>query len=340
MQAAVAQSLLVAPTEVHRPATPPRSPAPGRGRDSRHRSRDSAASAVARCRRCQRRRFGDDRRAASANDASPEPSLRRAGEFGVAEPKGLPRDALPPQAAHHSDPRTMAPKDMKTCNACICCYQALDFADIKLLCVSEGEQCCVFSKTCLAAGEDVLGPGLIEADKDKGEICHLGLVVCSYGLKTPAVCCKSRQSCLCVKAAAALPFDDDFVPGPVCAGIPCPGFQLMPQAGCLVPPYSQVAGNDHKDRREFWRAGGERPDARLNRRLPPRRPQFAAGRRALVEADPPPSARARPSPRRPRTYEARVSICAVPGSWVGLGPRAAHADSCRRTFAVSLTIFI
>ena len=141
----------------------------------------------------------------------------------------------------------MAPKDMKTCNACICCYQALDFADIKLLCVSEGEQCCIFSKTCLAAGEDVLGPGMIEVDKDKGEICNLGLVVCSYGLKTPAVCCKSRQSCLCIKAAAALPFDDDFVPGPVCAGIPCPGFQLMPQAGCLVPPYSQKWLDDHKD---------------------------------------------------------------------------------------------
>ena len=84
-------------------------------------------------------------------------------------------------------------------------------------------------------------------DKDKGEICNLGLVVCSYGLKTPAVCCKSRQSCLCVKAAAALPFDDDFVPGPVCAGIPCPGFQLMPQAGCLVPPYSQKWLDEHKD---------------------------------------------------------------------------------------------
>ena len=49
----------------------------------------------------------------------------------------------------------MAPKDMKTCNACICCYQAFDFTDIKVLCVSEGEQCCIFSKTCLA-GEDVL----------------------------------------------------------------------------------------------------------------------------------------------------------------------------------------
>ena len=158
--------------------------------------------------------------------------------------KGLPRDALPPQAAHHSDPSTMAPKDMKTCNACICCYQALDLADIKLLCVSEGEQCCIFSKTCLAAGEDVLGPGMIEVDKDKGEICNLGLVVCSYGLKTPAVCCKSRQSCLCLKSAAALPFDDEFVPGPVCAVYGC---QCMPNGGCCTPPFSQKWLDDHKE---------------------------------------------------------------------------------------------
>ena len=141
----------------------------------------------------------------------------------------------------------MAPKDYKTFGACICCYNAIDLTDIKVLCVSEGEQCCIFSKTCLAAGEDVLGPGMIEVDKDKGEICNLGLGICSYGLKTPAVCCKSRQSCLCYKTVAALPFDDDFVPGPVCAGIPCPGFQLMPQAGCLVPPYSQKWLDEHKD---------------------------------------------------------------------------------------------
>ena len=141
----------------------------------------------------------------------------------------------------------MAPKDMKTCNACICCYDAIDLTDIKVLCVSEGEQCCIFSKTCLAAGEDVLGPGMIEVDKDKGEICNLGLVICSYGLKTPAVCCKGRQSCLCYKSVAAFPFDDEYVPAPVCAGIPCPGFQCTPNPGCCTPPYSQKWLDEHKE---------------------------------------------------------------------------------------------
>ena len=138
----------------------------------------------------------------------------------------------------------MAPKDMKTCNACICCYDAIDLTDIKVLCVSEGEQCCIFSKTCLAAGEDVLGPGMIEVDKDKGEICHLGLGCCSCGLKTPSVLCKGRQSCLCMKSAAAFPFDDEYVPGPVCAVYGC---QCLPNGGCCTPPFSQKWLDEHKD---------------------------------------------------------------------------------------------
>ena len=138
----------------------------------------------------------------------------------------------------------MAPKDMKTCNACICCYDAIDLTDIKVLCVSEGEQCCIFSKTCLAAGEDVLGPGMIEVDKDKGEICHLGLGCCSCGLKTPSVLCKGRQSCLCMKSAAAFPFDDEYVPGPVCAVYGC---QCVPNGGCCTPPFSQKWLDEHKD---------------------------------------------------------------------------------------------
>ena len=139
----------------------------------------------------------------------------------------------------------MAPKDYKTVGACMCFYSAIDLTDIKVCCVSEGEELCCFGKYCCAAGEAVLGPGPIEADKDKGEICHLGCGCCSCGLKTPAVCCKGRQSCLCFKGAAALPFDDEYVPAPVCAF--CPGIQLMPNPGCCTPPFSQKWLDEHKD---------------------------------------------------------------------------------------------
>ena len=71
----------------------------------------------------------------------------------------------------------MAPKDYLTVEAFICTYCAIDPTDVpgKLLCAGDRELLCCFGKHCLAAGEDVLGPGMIEADKDKGEMCHLGL---------------------------------------------------------------------------------------------------------------------------------------------------------------------
>ena len=141
----------------------------------------------------------------------------------------------------------MAPKDYMTVEACVCSYIAIDPTDVKVCCVSEGEELCCFGKYCCAAGEAVLGPGPIAADKDKGEICHCGCGCCSCGLKTPAVCCKGRQSCLCLKGAAALPFDDEYVPAPVCVLPCCPGLQVMPNAGCCTPPFTQKWLDEHKD---------------------------------------------------------------------------------------------
>jgi hypothetical protein len=139
----------------------------------------------------------------------------------------------------------MAPKDYMTVEACVCSYIAIDPTDVKVCCVSEGEELCCFGKYCCAAGEAVLGPGPIAADKDKGEICHCGCGCCSCGLKAPAVCCKGRQSCLCLKGAAALPFDEEYVPAPVC--VFCPGLQVMPNPGCCAPPFTQKWLDEHKD---------------------------------------------------------------------------------------------
>jgi hypothetical protein len=132
----------------------------------------------------------------------------------------------------------MAPKDMMNFSACCCYYNAVDFTDIKLLCVGEGEQCCIFAKSCLAAGEPMLGPGMIPKNPEKhgdGEICNLGCGCCSYGLKKPQVCIKSRQQCLCCTSAASFPFDDEFVPNFVCA-VYC--LQCAPECGCCKSPYS------------------------------------------------------------------------------------------------------
>ena len=53
---------------------------------------------------------------------------------------------------------TMAPKDYKTVGACCLPTATLDPTDIKVCCVSEGEELCCFGKYCCAAGE-AAGPG-------------------------------------------------------------------------------------------------------------------------------------------------------------------------------------
>jgi hypothetical protein len=112
-----------------------------------------------------------------------------------------------------------------------------DFSDIKFLCVQEGEQLCLFSKGCLAAGEEMLGPGMLPLNEDKNEKCNLGLGCCSIGCKKPAVCVKARGQCLCVQQAASFPFDDEFVPNFVCATY-C--LSCAPECGCCKPPYSKA----------------------------------------------------------------------------------------------------
>lgn len=151
----------------------------------------------------------------------------------------------------------MAPKDIMTVGSCCCCYEGFDFTDIKLLCVAEGESLCVFGKSCLAAGEPVLGPGMLEFDAAKGEKCNLGLGCCSYGCKVPSVLCKSRQHCLCIKAAAAFPFDDEYVPAFVCA-YGC--LQCAPTCGCCKSPYSEIWLQEYEKKAAPAGGGAAAPD--------------------------------------------------------------------------------
>jgi hypothetical protein len=140
--------------------------------------------------------------------------------------------------------------------ACCCQYTAFDFSDIKLLCVDEEEFLCIFAKGCLAAGEPVLGPGMIPPVEEKGEICNLGCGCCSYGLKKPSVCVKGRSHCLCIQSAKALPCDEEFVPAFVCAAY-C--LQCAPTCGCCKSPYSQ----EWLDAYETTQGGGGAPAIEL-----------------------------------------------------------------------------
>jgi hypothetical protein len=113
------------------------------------------------------------------------------------------------------------------CNACICCYVAIDPDDIKILLKERNECLCLVSDCCLAVGDDGYGIGLI-TDSSKGEICKLGLMVCACGLKKPDTLCSGAGHCLCIKRAQAFPFESEYVAEPLCAIC---FIQLMPDVG-------------------------------------------------------------------------------------------------------------
>ena len=61
----------------------------------------------------------------------------------------------------------------------------------------------------------------------------LGAPCCSVGCKQPTVCIKGKGEVLAFKVAAAFPFAEGFVEGPICA---CCFLQCFPNAGCAKPP--------------------------------------------------------------------------------------------------------
>lgn len=52
---------------------------------------------------------------------------------------------------------------------------------------------------------------------ESGDICRIGLFVCTAGLKKPTTLCAGAEQFLCIKNASSLPFDSDFVDKPICA---------------------------------------------------------------------------------------------------------------------------
>uniref|UniRef100_A0A7S4JGY6 Uncharacterized protein n=1 Tax=Prymnesium polylepis TaxID=72548 RepID=A0A7S4JGY6_9EUKA len=119
---------------------------------------------------------------------------------------------------------------------CCCCYEALDFENIVLCCISDGETCCCTNKACLAAGEEPLGVGMVEGDK--GECCVLALFCCTYGCKVPSTCCNGWGRCLCFQTAQSCPCGEDkYVKNCVCNAY---GVGCAPQCGCCSAPQSEV----------------------------------------------------------------------------------------------------
>lgn len=121
-------------------------------------------------------------------------------------------------------------------SACVCCYESCDVENIKLGCVESGECLCLKSAACCAVGVDPYKCAFC-ANEDK-EVASCDLLLCRYALKKPEVCFAQASQCLCIKAAGAFPFNDDYVKEPTCAIC---FISLLPEAGVLKQaPKSQA----------------------------------------------------------------------------------------------------
>ena len=66
-----------------------------------------------------------------------------------------------------------------------------------------------------------------------GDLCKLGLLCCSVGLRKPVALCKGRSHLGCCIHSMAFPEDKLYVPFPVCALL---FLQCKPNCGCCMPP--------------------------------------------------------------------------------------------------------
>eukprot|EP00980_Cylindrotheca_fusiformis_P028011 scaffold22575_cov141-Cylindrotheca_fusiformis.AAC.42 len=106
---------------------------------------------------------------------------------------------------------------------------ALAPASIKVKIVAPPER--KYSEQCLDFSEPSLGLGLV-TNPDNQEFCKVAVPCLALGLKNPEYCIRSASRILCIKEASSLPFDKDYVEGPVCAMY---GIQCAPECSCCGP---------------------------------------------------------------------------------------------------------
>ena len=109
--------------------------------------------------------------------------------------------------------------------AFICTHCSFDTDDVLVGCQGTDELLCLTHDCCLAVNGKPYGVGMVT---ESGDICRIGLYICTCGLKVPTTLCAGAGQLLCIKNAEALPFDSDYLDGPVCA---CCFIKLYPTNG-------------------------------------------------------------------------------------------------------------
>jgi hypothetical protein len=104
-------------------------------------------------------------------------------------------------------------------------------------CVNSSDFLCLRSEGCLAFGAPARGCGLT-TDKSRNEICKIGCLCCEHGLIVPDKLCAFAGQTLCCYSVGSLPFDNDYVPSPVCAYYFCNVVRNVDAASPLHPALS------------------------------------------------------------------------------------------------------
>lgn len=120
--------------------------------------------------------------------------------------------------------------------ACMCCVSGCDFDNITIGCKSEGDCLCLTGERCLAIDEEMIPFGVMTAQP--GEVCKLGLGICSCGIKVPSSLCDHWHRCLCFYSAASFPCgEQNYLDAPHCA---CCFLSCAPKCGCVQPPSKEI----------------------------------------------------------------------------------------------------
>lgn len=115
--------------------------------------------------------------------------------------------------------------DLCVCAGCCCCNQLMyRYFPNCVGCSSQYECLCIGEEFCFSPYH----PPLLCERKD-GQICQIGLYLCSIYLKTPTICCKGGGHCCCSMGECSFP-PEPHMPFLVAAY----GLMCFPKIGCCV----------------------------------------------------------------------------------------------------------
>jgi hypothetical protein len=116
--------------------------------------------------------------------------------------------------------------------AFLCEHVSVNLNDWRFCCATTCECLCIRHTACCLRGAP-FKPVQFGTHTTRGEYCRLSFPCCDCAIIPPRLLCGRASQVLCMHNTGALPFDDEYLPAPVCAYyfIAC-----APRLGCCVAP--------------------------------------------------------------------------------------------------------